>query len=241
MCAIETSLTDMISKPLVHKSAFLIEMNDTRCTLVVRRIWRVDIVGTFLCVTFRNENVAAPSYSDVQWLPEQVLVFAFDPITTMAAFANGHQQLPLRTHFHHHGAIGGRDPEISLRICRHAMSLIEMPKHVIADSQNYFVIFIELKQRWPADRAALIGPEIAVEIEGYAEHAIAPIRELEGICEFISHGLPPFDALQKGTIAAVATGTADGGTRTGRDAQRAGLGARGEGFSARTRKFFTLL
>src|SRR5476651_2399113 len=99
------------------------------------------------------------------------------------------------------------------------MGLVEMAEHIIANCEDNFVVLVELEQRRPAGRTALVSPEIAFRVKRNTQNAIATLRQLEGVRKFIAHQLLPLDALQKRAAAAIATRTANGGIDAGRHAQ----------------------
>ena len=72
---------------------------------------------------------------------------------------------PSRAELHHGGAVRVSDPDIVLGIDGHAMRLVLMADHVIADLQDQFVFGIELIKLRTACSFTLKYPKIALRIQ----------------------------------------------------------------------------
>jgi len=116
-------------------------------------------------------------------LPQIVIAFGFVPIAAMALHAEGLQQLSLRADLHHRRAVDVTQPDIIVAIHRHAMGLVLMADHILANSQNQFVVGIELEQLGMARRLALVDPDISFGIDTDRRWPAIARRQMDGIGE----------------------------------------------------------
>src|SRR6185437_1190374 len=107
MRGIEAGLANSIAIPLIDELAVLVEVNDTRRSLVVGGVGRIHIVRAFIAMTFGDEDVVMGPDRDVQGLPQQPLVPALDPVAPVAALTDRQKQFSLRADFHNQRTVGG--------------------------------------------------------------------------------------------------------------------------------------
>src|SRR4029450_2660013 len=104
-------------------------------------------------------NVAIRSESEVEGLPEQTLPLGFIPIPALPPHPDRHQELSFGTALHPRVALLVADPDVALGIDGHAVSLVLVSDHLIANGANQFVILVELEQLRGARDAPLKGEQ----------------------------------------------------------------------------------
>ena len=165
----------MVAEPLVDELAVLVQMQHARGADVVGRRF-VGVVGTLVRVTLADIDVAIRSESEVQRLPEQPLSLGFIPVAALPLHADRHQELSLGTEFHHRVAVLVADPDVVLRVDGHAVRLVLMADHVLADGANQLVILVELEQLRFSGGVALKGEQVAFELMATADDTAVALR-----------------------------------------------------------------
>src|SRR5215470_17686246 len=95
-------------------------------------------------MTFADVDIAVLSKGDHQRLPQQSLSLGFIPISSVPPDAEPHENLTLRTELHHSAAIRVGNPNIVVSVQGHAVRLLLVTDHLVADLQNQFVFRVEL-------------------------------------------------------------------------------------------------
>ena len=110
-------------------------------------------------------DVAVRRERDMQRLPEQPLSFGLVPVASLPANADRHQQLALGTDLHHGVAVLVADPDVVLGVDGHAVRLVLVADHVVADGAHELVVLVELEQLRLAGGVALKGEQMAFRID----------------------------------------------------------------------------
>src|SRR5438067_121000 len=113
-------------------------------------------------MTLADVNIAVLSEGDHHRLPQQPLSPGFIPISAASPHTDRHEKPPLWAELHHCGAVGVGDPDIVLCIDGHAVRLLLVTDHVIADLQNQFAIRVKLVELRTAGSLPLKDPEVAL-------------------------------------------------------------------------------
>src|SRR4029450_13248038 len=119
-------------------------------------------------------NVAIRSESEVDGLPAQTLPLGFIPIPALPPHPNRHQELSFGTELHHGVAVLVADPDVVLGIDGHAVSLVLVSDHLIANGANQFVILVELEQLRVAGGVPLKGEQVSFRIDRERGHNASP-------------------------------------------------------------------
>src|SRR5437667_3099644 len=112
-------------------------------------------------MTFADVGITVLSEGDHQRLPQQSLSLGFIPISPVTPNSDRHEKLTLGTELHHGGAIRVRNPNIVFRVDGHAVRLLLVTDHFIADLQNKFVFRVELIELRTSGGLALKDPKAA--------------------------------------------------------------------------------
>ena len=147
-------------------------------------------------MTLADIDIAVRSEGDHHRLPQQPLSFGFIPIPPASPLADGQEQLALGTDLHHRGAVRGGDPDIVLGIDGHAVRLVLVADHVVADLQDQLVIRIELEQLRLPGVCALKDPEVSFRVEGDRRDTAKAGRQHIRVRERVAHRLFPLHTLQ---------------------------------------------
>jgi hypothetical protein len=83
----------------------------------------------------------------------------------LSPYTDGHQELSFGTEFHHGVAVLIADPDVVLCVDGHAVCLVLVADHVVADGADEPVILIKLKQLRFSGGVALKSKEVAFRID----------------------------------------------------------------------------
>src|SRR5689334_7845751 len=112
-------------------------------------------------MTFADVDIAVLSKGDHQRLPQQSLSLRFIPIAAVSSNSDRHEKLTQRTELHRGGAIGVGNPNIVFSVNGHAVRLLLMTDHIVADLQNEFGFRVELIELRASGSLALKDPQVA--------------------------------------------------------------------------------
>src|ERR1700677_803417 len=141
-------------------------------------------------------DIAIRCEGEHQRLPQQPLPLGFIPVSPVSLYADGHEELTFGTELHYRGAVRVADPDIVLPVDCHAVRLLMVADHVIADLEDKLVIWVELKQLWASGGFALKDPKISFRIEGNGWNTALTRRQDVWIREGVTQILLPLYALQ---------------------------------------------
>jgi hypothetical protein len=117
-------------------------------------------------MTHADVDITIRSKSEVQGLPEELLSLRFIPIPSLSLYAERHEELSFGTEFHYGIAILVADPHIVVRIDGHAVRLVLVADHILADRADKLMILVELKQLRFSSRIALKRKEVIFRVDG---------------------------------------------------------------------------
>src|SRR2546428_2475616 len=142
-------------------------------------------------MTLADVDIATGSEGEVERLPEKPLSVGFIPIAPFSPHTEGYEELALGTEFHHGGAIRVADPDVVLCVDCHAVRLVLVADHVIADCAEKLVIRAKLKQLWFPDGIALKDPQVSFRIDRDRRDTAAALGQINGIGVGETHRLFP--------------------------------------------------
>src|SRR5580698_8959807 len=145
---------------------------------------------------FPDVHITVRSEGHHHWLPEQVPAPGFIPVAAMAAVTDGLQEFSIGADFLHGGEVSVANPYVVMGIDSHAMGLVRVANHILADGADELMVGPVLIQLRSALNAALESPEISPGVESHRWHAAGSGRGCIGIRVGVPHGLLPFDALR---------------------------------------------
>src|SRR5262249_12270075 len=125
---------------------------------------------------FADIDVTIRAESDHHGLPQQALSLRFAPVSASSPDAECQQKLARRTQFHDGRAIRVGDPHIIPGIDSHAVCLLLMADHVIAELQYQFAIRAEFEELRTSRCLALKDPEVALGIQRHGWNATGARR-----------------------------------------------------------------
>src|SRR5580704_11531426 len=144
---------------------------------------------------FGNVHIAVRSKGDHHRLPQQQLSFGFIPIAAMPAHTDRLQEFSLRADLLDRGQGRIAYPHIVARIDGHAVRLVRVADHVVADGADELVIRTELIQLCGSGGGALKYPKISFRIEGNRRDPADALGQSIWVRKCVPHGLLPLDAL----------------------------------------------
>src|ERR1700685_1890540 len=144
---------------------------------------------------FANVHIAVRSKGEYHRLPQQPLPFGFIPIAAMPAHADRLQEFSVRADLLYGGQGRIAYPHIVVGIDGHAVRLVRVADHVVADGADELAIRTELIQLWGSGGGALKYPKIPFRIERNRRDTADALGQSIWVSIGVPHGLLPLDAL----------------------------------------------
>ncbi len=183
MGGFELPVVDVVAIPLADELAGPVQLDDARRARLIGGIGRLGVVGALIAMALGDVDVAVPAEGEHHRLPQQALALGLVPVAAMAGLADGHQELAVRAHLLQRGEAGVDDPDIVLGVHGHAVGLVVMADHIVADAQDQPVVAVIFEELRQAEGLALEHPEIVPGIQRDGGHAAGACGQVDGIGE----------------------------------------------------------